>query len=428
MFAHDVGSALDVSTLFVVATLVAALLGLFLLYAWQQERIRALAWWGAAYLIGGFSVALWSIDAAFVPASLPSALLFLACGMIWSAARLFHGRTVLWPAMLVGSVAWLAACSFPVFIQGGTLRAILASMIVSIYAFLAALELWRERRKSLIRRWPALFVPMLHGAVFLFPLPLASLLPQEHGVVSLASGWIAVFVLETILYAVGTAFIVLVLAKEKTLRVHKTAALTDPMTGLFNRRGFVEGAGQIMTARARREQTISVLLFDLDHFKTVNDRFGHAVGDETLKLFASVVSTNLRVNDLIARLGGEEFAAVIPGTIEEGIAVAERIRVAFETAARAVSGHYLGATVSVGVACGEAADDIDALLGRADEALYAAKAAGRNRVEAVGLGAEPFAAGPALAPDELPVSAQEGAAYWTAYRRPSTAPRQQEAA
>src|SRR6267142_476271 len=105
--------SLDVSTLFIVATCVTALLGLFLIFAWTQDRIRALAWWGAAYLIGGFSVALWTVGGQglpFVPASLPSALLFLACGMIWSAARLFHGRNVLWLAMGAGSLIWVAAC------------------------------------------------------------------------------------------------------------------------------------------------------------------------------------------------------------------------------------------------------------------------------------------------------------------------------
>src|SRR5258708_25534025 len=97
--------SLDVSTLFIVATCVTALLGLFLLFAWTQDRIRALAWWGAAYLIGGFSVALWTANGQtipFIPASLPSALLFVSCGMIWNAARLFHGRSGLWLAMVAG--------------------------------------------------------------------------------------------------------------------------------------------------------------------------------------------------------------------------------------------------------------------------------------------------------------------------------------
>src|SRR6266540_7336312 len=146
--------SLDVSTLFIIAICVSALLGLLLLAIWKQERIRALAWWGAAYLLGGFSVALWSLgeQGSIVPSPLPSAMLFLACGMIWSAARLFHGRPVLWIPMWAGPFAWLAACAIPPVMQTTTHRVVLSSVIISVYTFLTALELWRERRKSLIRR------------------------------------------------------------------------------------------------------------------------------------------------------------------------------------------------------------------------------------------------------------------------------------
>src|SRR4051812_7037769 len=104
---------LDMSTLFAVATCVTALLGLFLLFAWLQDRVRALAWWGAAYLVGGFSVAMWSIEPMVsppLPAGSANAMLFIACGMIWNAARLFHGRPVLWGALAAGATAWLIGC------------------------------------------------------------------------------------------------------------------------------------------------------------------------------------------------------------------------------------------------------------------------------------------------------------------------------
>jgi diguanylate cyclase (GGDEF)-like protein len=378
--------SLDVTTLFVATTCVTGLLGVFLLYAWTQDRIGALAWWGAAYLLGAVAAALWIAnprDIPFMPASLPSALLFLACGMIWSAARLFHNRRILWPAMGAGAVTWLVACTAPSFTQMSTHRIVLASVIVAIYTFLTAAELWRERRKSLVGRWPALVVPALHGAVFLFPIPIASLMPGETSTVTLTTGWIAVLILEMLMYAVGTAFIVLVLTKERTLRMHKNAALTDPLTGLFNRRGLVEAARDLAEKYARKAgKPVAMLVFDLDHFKSINDRFGHAVGDDVLKLFASTANSSLRLTDFIVRLGGEEFAAIMPGTLEEGVIVAERVRKQFEEAARTVSGHYIGATVSVGVAAHETAANIDALLERADIALYAAKANGRNRVEA----------------------------------------------
>jgi diguanylate cyclase (GGDEF)-like protein len=254
-------------------------------------------------------------------------------------------------------------------------------MIVSVYTFLTAAELWRERRRHLLRRWPAIFVPMLHGAVFLFPIPLASVLPADGGIVTLATGWVAVFALEIMLYVVGTAFIVLVLSKERTVRMHKAAALTDPMTGLFNRRGFIEAAAQLMARQAQHNEPVSVLMFDLDHFKSINDNFGHAVGDDALRLFAQTVSANMRDNDVVARFGGEEFVAMLPGTILDAVIAAERVRLAFEIAGRAVGAHALEATVSVGAATGTAHADVEELIGNADAALYRAKLNGRNCVE-----------------------------------------------
>ena len=430
MFEHGTATpiALDVTTLFVVATCITALLGIFLLFAWSQDRVRGLAWWGAAYLIGGFAAALWIINPQalpFMPQTVPSALLLLSCGMVWNAARLFHGRRILWVPMSLGAVSWPILCALPFFAAASANRVILASLMVSAYTFLAAAELWRERRKALINRWPALFVPALHGAVFLFPIPIASMMPEQSGVVSLAAGWLAVFVLETLLYAVGTAFIVLVLTKERTLRMHKTAALTDPLTGLYNRRGLIEAARELGATASRRAKPVTVLAFDLDYFKSINDRFGHAVGDDVIKLFASVASSSTRATDFVARLGGEEFAAIFSGSLDEGILVAERVRVAFETAARTVSGRYVGATVSVGVAAHPAPTNVDAMLPRADEALYAAKAAGRNRVEAElpHIDAPPAPHAPAAAREATP-PASDNTIAWGSHRRPHRSGRQ----
>jgi diguanylate cyclase (GGDEF)-like protein len=329
--------ALDITTLFIVATCITALLGLLLLSAWAQERIRALAWWGTAYLIGGFSVAIWSFENLIsppLPPGVANTLLFVACGMIWSAARIFHGRRVLLAAMSAGAIAWLIACMVPEFAYWTTGRIVLNSLIVSAYTFLTAAELWRERRKSLLRRWPAIFVPIMHGAVFLLPIPLASLLPAERGIVTLASGWIAVFALETMLYVVGTAFIVLVMAKERTVRIQRDAASTDELTGILNRRGFYVAAHQLVARQTKKGEPVSVLMFDLDHFKSINDRYGHATGDEALRVFATSVSGTMRASDVVARFGGEEFIAILPGSLADARAAAERVRLAFQGARR----------------------------------------------------------------------------------------------
>jgi diguanylate cyclase (GGDEF)-like protein len=380
----EASSSLDIGTLFVIATCVTSLLGVFLLFAYLQDRVAALAWWGAAYLIGGSSGAIWRLGDQIsppVPQSTANILLFVAVGMIWSAARLFHGRRTSWPGMFCGAGAWLVACSVPAFAASPGYRVIVSSLIVATYTFLIAAELWRERRKPLIRRWPAIFVPMLHGAIFLFPMTLASLSLDLDGSRNPATGWAAVFAIEVVLYVVGAAFIVLVLAKDCTVRAYKAAAATDVLTGLLNRRGFFEATAEIVSASKTSKRSVSVLAFDLDHFKSINDNFGHAMGDTMLQLFASVARKTMRASDVIGRLGGEEFVAVLSGTQAEAGIAAERVRAAFETASRDPKGHGIPATVSIGVACAPADTAIDQLINRADAALYRAKANGRNRVE-----------------------------------------------
>jgi diguanylate cyclase (GGDEF)-like protein len=123
-------------------------------------------------------------------------------------------------------------------------------------------------------------------------------------------------------------------------------------------------------------------MFDLDHFKSINDKFGHAIGDKALQLFATTATVSMRTSDIVGRFGGEEFVALLPGNLAAANIVAERVRKAFETAGVTVAGCNLDATVSVGAASGQPGTDIVALLAAADAALYRAKANGRNRVEA----------------------------------------------
>jgi len=161
-------------------------------------------------------------------------------------------------------------------------------------------------------------------------------------------------------------------------------AVTDQLTGLHNRR-YMFGQLKALVERATRGgDAVSALLIDLDHFKQVNDGFGHDVGDEVLREFAVRLATNVRAIDLPCRYGGEEFCVIMPDTkLEDAQRIAERIRLHVGGAPFRVSGgrESLTATISVGVAAtmGEG-DTPDALLKRADAALYEAKAQGRNRV------------------------------------------------
>ncbi len=371
---------LDKATLLTVATCVTGLLGVVILMCWVQERgTRALAWWGAAYLIGGSAVGLWGAQEASMPLvqAIPNALLFTACGMIWNGARLFHGRSVRSAGMFAGAIAWIAAMQVPVIEDTEHFRIVLSSVIIASYAFLTALELRRDRRSASRHALFTPFVPLLHSIVFLSPIPVTLLAPAG----SSSDGWLPLFALQTLLYVVGTAFIVIIMTKERTALGHKTAAMTDPLTGLYNRRAFHELAQQLMVRQARAGAAVSVLVFDLDHFKSINDRFGHAVGDDALCLFATTARSNMRATDVLARIGGEEFVAIMPGGRAEAAMVGERLRAAFEVAAVEVSACRLNATVSIGAVTAAAPADIADMLQRADTALYAAKSNGRNRVE-----------------------------------------------
>ena len=301
--------------------------------------------------------------------------------MIWSAARLFHGRPVRRGVMLFGAAFWLAACFVPAFAGSAAARLVVSALIVAGYTILTATELRLERRKSLIRRWPAIFVPILHGAIFLLPVALATLSQREDGGRSLAQGWIVVFAIEIVLYLVGTAFIVLILAKDRAVNVYKMAASTDALTGVLNRRGFFEAASMFLARNRRGMSSVSILAFDLDHFKLINDRCGHIVGDAVLQSFARLARETLRSSDILGRLGGEEFVALLPATLPEATIAAERVRAAFAAAGIVRNGQRIAATVSIGVASGSPSTAMDLLITRADQALYRAKANGRDRVE-----------------------------------------------
>jgi diguanylate cyclase (GGDEF)-like protein len=163
----------------------------------------------------------------------------------------------------------------------------------------------------------------------------------------------------------------------------KRQAITDPLTGLANRRRFVEALEAELSRAERFDTELAVVIADLDDFKNVNDSFGHEVGNDVLRAFADVISVTLRDVDVAARLGGEEFAMLLPQTdLEGGLALAERIRAAFAaTSIQTPDGRAVRVTGSFGVAANPPTASADGLLRSADGALYRAKAGGKDRVE-----------------------------------------------
>jgi diguanylate cyclase (GGDEF)-like protein len=374
--------SLDTSTLYLVATMVAAMLGAMLLFVDRQENIPALKWWGTAYLLGAASVAIWTLTSNTLGEMLSLALNaigFVACGMVWNASRVFHGRKPNLPGLVLGAIAWVAAV-MTLDPEASAMRMTIGAGIVAIYAALTAAELWSERRRTLQKRWPTIAVPVLHGFVLMLPILLGDLLHSRDSAFG-SSIWVTVFSIELVLYAVGTVFVIFMLVSERTVTAHKTAASMDPLTGMFNRRGFAEACSRVIEREANAGRPATVLIFDIDHFKSINDRFGHPAGDEILKLFAAIVVNALRITDLSGRIGGEEFAALLPCSLEEGVIAAERVREAFEGSGIVDETGPVDTTVSIGVAGGPAGTELEVLLAAADTALYQAKRGGRNRVE-----------------------------------------------
>lgn len=196
-------------------------------------------------------------------------------------------------------------------------------------------------------------------------------------------------------------FTVLILASDMS-ETMRTLALTDPLTGMLNRRGFDDGASRAFSATRRARAPLSVIVADIDHFKSINDRYGHAAGDEALRQFAQCLRSEARMEDIAGRVGGEEFTLMLPGTPARTAAdVAERLRAAAAKLSITADDTVFGMRASFGVAGFDPNDaDISAVLQRADAALYQSKQDGRDRVTVVATKGE---AAPPL-PEVLPAT------------------------
>jgi diguanylate cyclase (GGDEF)-like protein len=382
---------LDVNTLFVVAIYVEALLGLLLLFAWAQNiQIRAVAWWGCAHLMRSGSIVLFGMYGSvpdLISIDLANAILFLSFGVTWTGARVFDHQAPLPAYLLVGPFLWFFASHIPAFTLNMEMRVLLSCGIITTYTWLTAYEFWRGRSEPLVSRWPAIFLLFAHGALFLLRTPLAGMLPWLPTGPVVGSVWLIVMTFEALLFTISIAFILLAMAKERAEYRLRTAAMVDSLTGIANRRSFLQDGTELSKRHGANPCPVAVLLIDLDHFKSINDRFGHAVGDRVLQIFARTAQENIKAPDLIGRLGGEEFAVVFYDVGQERAAArAELIRTAFAEAADEVDGYPVAATLSIGmVFCRSATLDLPDLLIQADEALYDAKEHGRNRVEVASL-------------------------------------------
>ncbi|MEW9857026.1 sensor domain-containing diguanylate cyclase [Novosphingobium sp. M1R2S20] len=254
---------------------------------------------------------------------------------------------------------------------------------IAVACGLTAWEIQRCDKLRHLRSWRIVVAfAAVHGLFYACRAMVLPLLVSAWGasILTVAS---KVTMYEGVLYSVGLPMALLALIREEAHAKLEKASRTDYLTGLGNRRWFFE-EGERVLGRASGGKPCSLLAFDLDHFKTINDRFGHAVGDEVLKLFARVVGGAAGQGPVLARLGGEEFVALLPGVSREragslGSDIAARFAT---TVVDHVQGVGVAATVSIGLAeLGRDGESLTDLLSAADRALYLAKERGRNRIE-----------------------------------------------
>lgn len=379
---------LDAATIAFSGGLVSLLSGVFLLGYWWHDRAAWAAFWWAlgngGMGVGIILLAFHSVLPFFESDILAPLLLDLCAALAFIAARIFNRGSVNTAPAVVGITAWIAAVAATgALTREQNATSIGAGTSAALYAA-AAFEFWRGRGEELRGRMPIIGILMVYAIALLLVALQFGLMTRYVPVPSI--GWLGVVQFVGLGYAVGVTLFLIVMLKGRSELSYKLAALTDPLTGLANRRAFMDRAQRVFDRSRHDADPVALLAFDLDRFKLINDTFGHATGDKVLCAFADVLSTVLRPINIVARIGGEEFVVVVPGGGDEvGIAIASRVRDAFQKAALFLDGHRIEATVSAGVATtARYGYDVTDLLASADGALYQAKNSGRNRVVLAG--------------------------------------------
>jgi diguanylate cyclase (GGDEF)-like protein len=381
---------LDMPTISLVSIAATAMLGLVLLFVWWRERSSALiGWWGAAQLVMASGIAMATTASALNHPPLSvfgQAMMVLSAAILWMAVREFEGRRLdpvwvaVWPCGVIIAAATGLTATFDQ-------RLILACTLMATLNLMAAAEFTYQETERLVSRWPAIVLLVITSCGFLAWMPLTLIMPIREVGLAYASNWLPAVILIALLSRIALALVVLAIVKERQELQQRVFALTDALTGLPNRRALFEAVDALAAhGKYLKGDSVSVMVLDLDHFKKINDTYGHRLGDRVLQLFAGALADELDTGSILGRLGGEEFAAILPGAnLSAAAAKAECVRAAFAEIAAIIDGLPVGGTVSIGVASNDHIDcDIGALFHRADGALYAAKQTGRNRVQVIG--------------------------------------------
>ncbi|MGO8102438.1 GGDEF domain-containing protein [Rhizobium leguminosarum] len=373
---------LDYNSLLLALGVSAACLAVTLMGSWlvrRSETVLLTATVGLVLVVSGIFVYSAYVNTPEKWLGVANFVLFHAgFATIWGAGKQFLTGRVSLSAIAIRALAAMVFSVVPMLSGYDGLAFIADNLAIALLLFATARQYWLARAEAPA---PLLGITVLYTLTAIsFFLCAAVLISDGKLVLGHApSNWAEDLSLAVCIAGMtGIGALSLALHQWRLAARHRLDAITDPLTGLLNRRALFDQYGTRPMGT-----TTAVIVFDIDHFKSVNDRFGHAAGDRVLNVFAGELSAHCRTGDTAARLGGEEFVLVLkeimPGRAE---LTAERIRRAFEAREIHIDDEVLTCTVSVGVAPGRSKSlDFDTMLSAADKALYVAKRAGRNRVE-----------------------------------------------
>ena len=358
---------------------------LFAAFWWKNRASTWFAWWSGSLILSSGTSAFFMLRAAgqnFFTIGIGNALLITALAFCWQGARALEGRRPLWLPTLAAPALWLTASAVPAVLENIEARIVVSSILCASLLIMAAAEFWRGRDEHLPSRWPLVAIFGSLSLFFMLRIPLMTFMPFPFGALPMQPGWLGAFNLIIFSHTLLLVVLMVALSKERLELDQRTQAQTDPLTGALNRRALMSRGERLLARHAYERAPLCLLFVDLDHFKALNDRFGHSGGDDVLMSFVNLVNVCIRPTDFLFRIGGEEFCCLLPHTTtEQAHRVAERIRHRFEAATVSVAGTPVRATASLGIASTDAFGyELDALMRRADMAVYAAKRAGRNRV------------------------------------------------